>query len=61
MELQSRRLLDVAGPTFWRELVVMLALNLLITVLLYLLGANYDFLPTLKTCNAIGFSSVGMR
>jgi len=59
MESRSQRLLDVAGPTFWRELGVMLALNLLITVLLYLLGVNYDFLPTLKTCNAIGFSIWG--
>ncbi len=54
-----RRLLDVAGAQFWRKLVAMLVVNLLIAVLLVMLSTNYDPWQTLKTCNAIGFSIWG--
>jgi signal transduction histidine kinase len=53
-------LLQRVGAPFWRRLAVMIALNLLITVLLTTLSADYDFLATLETCNAIGFSIWGV-
>jgi signal transduction histidine kinase len=48
------------GPRFWRQLAIMLVLNLLIAVLLLTLGVDRDFPETLKLCNAIGFCIWGM-
>ncbi len=48
------------GPRFWRQLAIMLVLNLMITVLLVTLRVDDDFLETLKLCNAIGFCIWGM-
>ncbi len=57
---QPRRLLGITSSHFWRKLVAMLVVNLLITVLLVMLNADYDPWQTLKTCNAIGFSIWGV-
>ena len=59
LQSSPQRLLDIVGAQFWRRLVVMLVLNLLLTLLLYLIGAGRDFRQILLTCNAIGFSIWG--
>src|SRR5215469_14980892 len=54
--IRPRRRLPVAGPQFWRKLVAMLVVNLLVAVVLVTLNADYDPWQTFKTCNSIGFS-----
>jgi len=55
MTSPPRTLLQYTGARFWRQLAIMITLNLVITVLLVTLRVDKDFLQTLKLCNAIGF------
>jgi signal transduction histidine kinase len=48
------------GPRFWRQLAIMIVLNLLIAILLVTLAVSREFPETLKLTNAIGFCIWGM-
>src|SRR6185312_6406405 len=50
---------QLSSPHRGRAFVLMLAVNLMITLMLVVMGVSRDFLDTYKVCNAIGFSIWG--
>jgi len=49
-----------ARSRFWRQLIIMIVLNAMITLLLVMIGQTNDFLETYRICNAIGFAIWGI-
>jgi signal transduction histidine kinase len=56
---ETTRIQAFPGPPRRHAMLVLLAVNLMITLVLVVMGVSRNFLDTYKTCNAIGFSIWG--